>query len=302
MSEDEKKWRREIRAKTHFKFYSEQYLIGGSTRIELLPDERSVWLDFLCLGSLNFGKVEIFDRDATAAQLIIYRELLDRGIKKFLRFKKVSRKYDKKQKKEIFTILKWSQYQAPYLTKRLKKSDNYEEKKRFEKNKKTDAEKILIPYEMRPDHTIPNEKRGNEAPQGSQIEESFISHLNSISDSFRGISIEEGIEFLSLLSNCKRYPFSVQADALLFAIVSLKNPNVDIIYQLKKKIEWWKKKAGPKAIKCKPRTQILDHFLKAFPKNKPECVGTIAKKIVMDEETKDKIAWIENDIRRNEAK
>lgn len=34
-------------------FISESCLIGGSNRVELDPDERSVWLDFLFLGPLN---------------------------------------------------------------------------------------------------------------------------------------------------------------------------------------------------------------------------------------------------------
>lgn len=53
---------RQSRARTHFKFYSEQFLFG-STRSELDPDERAVWVDFLCLASLNLGDVECYSRD-----------------------------------------------------------------------------------------------------------------------------------------------------------------------------------------------------------------------------------------------
>ena len=114
---------RQSRASTHFKFYSEKYL-WGSTRSELLPDEKSVWVDFLCLASLNFGEVEIFSRDQIAGQLLIERELLDRSIKKFIEHEKVKRNYRKKEKKEIFKIVKWNQYQAPYLKKRVEKSSS----------------------------------------------------------------------------------------------------------------------------------------------------------------------------------
>lgn len=130
---------RKSRASTHFKFFSEKYL-WGSTRSELLPDERAVWVDFLCLASLNFGVIEAYSRDQLAQQLLISRELLDRSIEEFIKFGKITRKYHKKEKKEIFTIVKWSRFQADYLTKRSKKSTIYEKKERIEKMGKPDAE------------------------------------------------------------------------------------------------------------------------------------------------------------------
>ena len=79
-----KEWEpRQSRATTHFKFYSEKYL-WGSTKTELKPDERAVWVDFLCLASMNFGMIEIYSRDQLAQQLMISYELLNRSIEKFI--------------------------------------------------------------------------------------------------------------------------------------------------------------------------------------------------------------------------
>ena len=292
---EERKWqRREKRARTHFKFYSEQYLIGGSTRVELEPDERSVWVDFLCLGSMSFGRVEIYSQEHTARQLNIPLELLNRSIKKFLKYGKVKRKYDKREKKEIFTIVKWSHFQADYLTKRLKKAS---ENERSEKDKKGDVEILPTLNEMRPHNTTPNEISSGESQNGK----SPNPHLNSFSlgENFN----EKKQEFLSLIRDCKGYPFNEASDTAIFEILAIKHPNIDIIYQLKRKIEWWEKKASPMAVKCKPRTQLFDHFEKAFNKKEgPEKVGDIAEKFIVSEEMKDKIAWLENEIRRSEAK
>lgn len=300
MSEERKWQRRQKRAKTHFKFYSEDYLIGGSTRAELLPDERSVWLDFLCLASLNFGKVEIFSRDMLAAQLLISRELLDRSIEKFLKHGKVTRKYNKKEKKEIFYIVKWSLFQADYLTKRLKKTSKNE---RSEECKKGDAELAPTLDEMRLHETTLHEMRENESHQKSQNVKLPNSPLNSSSFSLGEDFNERKQEFLTLLKDCKNYPFNEANDTMLFEIVAIKHSHIDIIYQLKKKIEWWEKKASPTAVKCKPRTQLLDHFEKAFKKKEgPEKVGDIAERFVLTQERKDHIAWLEREIKRKETR
>ena len=74
---------------------------------------------------MNFGKIEVFSRDQLAHQLLISRELLDRSIEKFIKFRKIQKKYNKREKKEIFSIANWSRFQAEYLTKRHKKSTTY---------------------------------------------------------------------------------------------------------------------------------------------------------------------------------
>jgi len=153
---------------------------------------------------------------------------------------------------------------------------------------------------MRKEEKKRDENREDESHQGSQFEESLISHLNSFS--LKGNFNKEKQQFLGLLENCKDYPFNKSTDTALFEIIKIKHPNVDVIYQLQEKINWWTERASPTAVKSKPRTQLLDHFKKAFEKKGPQKAGDIAKRIVMNEELKNRIAWIEGEIRRNEAK
>lgn len=298
---EERKWEpRQKRAKTYFRFYSEKYLLGGSSRIELKPDERSVWLDFLCLGSLNFGKVEIFSQEHTARQLNIPLELLNRSIKKFLRYGKVKRKYDKREKKEIFTIVKWSHFQADYLTKRLKRADKNE---RSKKDKKDDAELAPTLNKMREDDITLHKMREDQLSQESQSEKSSKPTLSSLSSSLGESFNEKRQEFLTLLKGCKDYPFNEASDTMIFEIVTVKYPYIDITYQLKKKIDWWEKRASPTAVKSKPRIQLLNHFEKAFNKKEgPEKVGDLAGKFIISEEMKDQIAWMEREIKKSETK
>jgi hypothetical protein len=86
--------------------------MGGSLRAETTPDERAVWLDFLCLAAAGYGRFDCANRDALAAQLLISRELLDRAIKKFTDANRLSVRRDKRERKEVFAIIKWAQYQA----------------------------------------------------------------------------------------------------------------------------------------------------------------------------------------------
>lgn len=87
--------------------------MGGSLRAETAPDERAVWLDFLCLANTGDGRFDAASRDALAAQLLITRELLDRSIKKFVEAHRLAVHYDKQERKDVFIILKWAFYQAP---------------------------------------------------------------------------------------------------------------------------------------------------------------------------------------------
>jgi len=98
---------------TWFKFYGQRYLMGGSLRAECLPDERSVWTDFLCLANAGDGHFDCANKDALAVQLLIPRELLDRAIRKFTEAGRLLIRYNKRERKEVFTLVKWAYYQAP---------------------------------------------------------------------------------------------------------------------------------------------------------------------------------------------
>ena len=287
------------RPETRFWLWSEQWLLG-STRTELTNEERAVFIDFLCLAAMKGGCIECYSRDQLASQLCISRELLDHCIKKFIETGKIERKYYKREKKEIFYIKKWEQYQPEYLWKKPYKSTK---KRRSTKPSKNDAHVVPIREEKRREEKKREEMRANESHQESQNEKSLISHLKSSSVSLGGDFNERKQEFLSMLKNYEEYPFNEATDTMLFEIIIMKHSDVDVIYQLKRKITWWKERASPTAVKCKPRSQLLDHFEKAFKKKEgPEKAGDIAERFVLSEEQKDLIAWFENEIRRSEAK
>jgi len=278
---------RQPRASTHIKFFSEKYL-WGSTRSELLPDERSVWLDFLCLGSMNFGVIECFSRDQLVHQLLISRELLDRAIKKFIKYGKVRRKYNKREKKEIFSIVNWSRYQAEYLTKRAKKSSSYEKKERIDKMGESDAENKPTLQErkgeeIKSEDTTLQEIREDESetpkPPDS-ISSEISSPLRSTSNPFSEREMTMKDQFLSMLKDCKGYPFDEVQDALLFDIAVKESPKINILRQTEKKIAWWKD--HPDALKANPREKLQKWFedeSEFQDRGGPQKVGEIMKEL-----------------------
>lgn len=278
---------RQSRASTHIKFFTEKYL-WGSTRSELLPDERSVWLDFLCLGSMNFGVIEYYSRDQLAQQLLISRELLDRAIKKFVKYGKVRRKYNKREKKEIFTIVNWSRYQAEYLTKRAKKSGVCEKKERIDETGKSDAENKPTLQErkgeeIKSEDTIPEEigEDESETPKTLDSASSEISSpLRSTSNPFSEREMTMKDQFLSILRDCKDYPFDEAKDSLLFDITVTEFPDINILKQTQKKLSWWKD--HPDALKANPREQLQKWFEEESEfqeRGGPQKVGEIMKEL-----------------------
>lgn len=283
------------RKKIWFKVFPDDYL-WGTTKAELEPDERSVWFDFLCVAAYKEGSIDITYPQSLASKFLIPLALLKRCIKKFEKHGKIEIYYNKKENKKFAKIKKWEKYQAPFLT------------SKGESNEKDDVNDATLgddircdSIKMKEDEMRKNELRKNE--KESQNGKSPKPSLNSFSSSLGKSFNEKKEEFLSLLRDCKDYPFNEASDTIIFEIVTVKHPYIDITYQLKKKIEWWKKKASPTAMKSKPRTQLLDHFEKAFDKKgSPEKVGDLAEKFIVSEEIKDQIAWLEREIRRVEAK
>lgn len=73
--------------------YIDKHLFG-STRLELEPDERSVWIDLLVLAGKNTGHVRAnegmpYQIKQLAGMLVISEELLERTIKKCIKYKKI---------------------------------------------------------------------------------------------------------------------------------------------------------------------------------------------------------------------
>jgi len=103
--------------------------IFGSTRLELKPDERSVWLDLLALASKNDGFIRAneetsYPKEQLAGLLVISIELLERTINKCLQNDKIAI-----LKNGTMKITNWEKYS---LSKRHRR--RFEQKK--EKNQK----------------------------------------------------------------------------------------------------------------------------------------------------------------------
>ena len=97
------------------KLYVDQTL-RGSCFCELLPDERFVWIGFLLLAGDNAteGKICITEKmgytnEQLSELLKCESELIDRAIKKMIKFDKI-----KVVKSNVIKIVNWSKYQSEY--------------------------------------------------------------------------------------------------------------------------------------------------------------------------------------------
>lgn len=120
-------------------FWIDKWLFG-STRIELLPDERSVWLDLLALASKNSGYIRANDTtpypiSQLAGLLIITEELLNRTIEKCIQYDKIIKNPDGTLK-----IPSWGTYQlSPRQKRRYSKTSKKASAKEDTVSKKKDA-------------------------------------------------------------------------------------------------------------------------------------------------------------------
>lgn len=316
--------------KSYIKFYPEKWIFG-STREELTNAERAVWMDFLSLAAINdpVGYVDFISYKRLANKLNLSLRLLRSTVEKALAYGKVELEEtrvgpeeDGKIEKNDSTcdqpgskvihfdpnrskiglvlrrikILKWNEYQSEYMRQKpYRKKDG--DKDGENGGLQNPGSKAVTQVTDRED-----EIRGNEIKLDESIshdQNSPTSHLNSSSKEFS----ETKKEFLLLLRSCSNYPFNESSDTALYEVVVLKHPNIDVIYQLKKKIDWWNIKASPSAVKSKPRSQLLDHFEKSFSKKKgAEKIGDIAKNFIQSEEMRDRISWLESEIRNKEKK
>lgn len=73
-----------------FKIYGLKWFTG-STRFELEPDERGVWIDILARASINEppGQIDYFSLEQLRHQFNVSLELLERTVKKCEVFKKL---------------------------------------------------------------------------------------------------------------------------------------------------------------------------------------------------------------------
>jgi len=251
----------------------------GSTRFELSPDERSVWIDVLAAASLNEppGQIDYFSFEQLSSQFNIELELLERALEKFESYKKIKHN----RKKRRIKIINWKKYQSEYQ-RQLPYRQQVSKKSRLANMEVENSNKVTGRLE--------GEERRLEVEEKQRIEEIATSNnsptifltsspLPSISKSLNERkTIKE--EFLALLKELRCYPFSESEDSLLFDITVKEHPKINILEQTNKKITWWKD--HPDALKANPRNQLLDWFkeeAKFIKRRGPQKIGDIMPEI-----------------------
>lgn len=105
------------------KLWVDEYLMG-TTRFELTPEERGVWIDLLAMagksrdeGKIYAGKYENkirgYPLEYLAGILLVSPETLQRTLEKCEKYEKIKVEYDE-NKNIIIEILNWSKYQSEY--------------------------------------------------------------------------------------------------------------------------------------------------------------------------------------------
>jgi len=161
--------------------YIDKWLFG-STRIELSPEERSVWIDLLALAAKDDGHIRAnegipYPLDQLAGLLRIPEALLKRTITKCIRRKKLIRLKDR-----TLYILNWDKYQFSDRHKRRIDSD------------------IILKDKIRKDRKgkdRPSEKR----PRSPKTRTSQI-NFNFQQRKWEGITIEDKAGWLDAFPAC----------------------------------------------------------------------------------------------------
>jgi hypothetical protein len=221
-----------------FKIHAQRWFLG-STRFELSPEQRSVWIDTLARASLNDppGEFSYYSLDQLAVQFQVPIELLKISLKRFIKVQKI--KHNGKEK--FIKISNWAKYQSEY--ERQKPYRKGKSPQESHCNKVTPKVVTKLPLE---------ERRGEE----EKIREEVEGEEREIKE---GEISTSKLQFFKLLRSFPSYPFQEEEDSSVFD--HLKG-RIDIIKQTKRKILWWQK--NPQALLSKkksPRQQLIEFFL-----------------------------------------
>ena len=196
--------------------------IFGSVRIEFTPAERGIWVDMLSLASKDNGHIRANEETPyplaqLAGMLIIPEEELDAAIKKFIKFKKLTM-----LKSGTLYVTKWEKYQFSERHKRRIEGEMSDETDTMSKEK----DPIID------NSTLDNNKLNH----NKEEQKTFIptkTHTN--------ITFEELEEISSLLADVVNIG-EKKIDSLLEFLkeLSLEFPDLDYVYQMKKKCAWWR--------------------------------------------------------------
>lgn len=264
-----------------FKFYGERWF-SGSSRFELSIEQRAIWIDLLAKASINEprGQINYYMLEHISRQFICPIELLESTIKRCIEVNKVKHN----PKKKIIKILNWKKYQSEYDR---QKPYRQQDKGPLKVTKRADIsdEKVTLRREGEERRIEKEEKERKEEKESirkpeSPLGSSTISPSPLLSISKTSIEARPTIKetFLSMLKECKGYPFDEGKDSILFDISVCRYPKINLLKQLGKRIAWWQLHLD--ALRANPRAQLYKWFKGEFEYQKqggPQALGDILK-------------------------
>ncbi len=207
--------------------------IFGSVRIEFTPAERGIWVDMLSLASKDDGHIRAneetpYPLQQLAGMLIIPEKELDAAINKFIKHKKLT-----KLKSGTLYVTKWEKYQF---------SERHKRRVEGEMSAETD--------------TMANDK-------DAIIDNSTLKYnkLNNNKEEHRSnISFTEEVEITTELKTVKGVGEKKRNEIILYLReLSIEFPDLDYVYQMKKKCSWWRD--NPLTKKSNIHLQLRNWFM-----------------------------------------
>jgi hypothetical protein len=227
------------RPETRYLVYAE-HMIFGSTRGELLPDERSVWQDFMSMAALTGNRIDYTFPDLLAKKLNIPAELLERSVEKCIKYHKIRFKVKKSENKTYIYLIKWKVYQPAYLWESPEKSTR---RKRIAKDPESEAHVSSKGKESKVKENIKSGSPTSEAHYNTQFE--FLKRLRII---------EEELEQETDNSRNER----------LFDFILKRYRSLDPIRELDAIRELFKKNPGEVRTRIKAGTSLTDQLYALF--------------------------------------
>lgn len=225
------------RPETRYLVYAE-HMIFGSTRGELLPDERSVWQDFMSMAALTGNRIDYTFPDLLAKKLNIPAELLERSVEKCVKYHKIRFKVKKSENKTYIYLIKWKVYQPAYLWEFPEKSTR---RKRIAKDPESEA------------HVS---SKGKES-KGKESNSSGEAHFNTQFEFLKRLRIiEEELEQETDNSRNER----------LFDFILKRYRSLDPIRELDAIRELFKKNPGEVRARIKAGKSLTDQLYALFEK------------------------------------
>lgn len=195
-----------------FPWWPEKWL-WGTIRIECTPAERGIWVDLLSIASKDDGHIRAneetpYPLEQLAGVLLIPIDELKSAIRKFIKLGKLV-----KLKTGTLYVAKWDKYQF---------SERH--KRRIEEGKEADVR-----------------KKGHNVSKKTALKNSII-HYSKLNYNKEGptITFAEEVEITTELKTVKGIGEKKRNEIILYLReLSIEFPDLDYVYQMKKKCAWW---------------------------------------------------------------